>query len=190
MCHLLLLPQDPAPPGSAGLAAGSVIGFGGYARAVTHASDVPRLHRGIVLRVREDSCEILAADGIATAGYATQFPTPHVERVSPGNLVAVATGPDGTEVVVWRWYDAVVVADEPDGVVVWEPAHGESRARRRVPDRRYQPGTRAYVSAGLPGAEWWIAGRHVAHPDDADVELAEVAGLYTDNGLWAAAFPH
>lgn len=142
-----------------------------------------------MLRVREDGCEILAAGGSVTVGYATQFPTPHVDRVSPGNLVAVAMAPDGTEVVVWRWYDAVVVADEPDRVLLWEPAHGESLAQRRVPGRRYRPGIRAYLSAGLPGADWWVAGPSVARPDDADVELAEVARLYTDNDLWAAAFP-
>jgi hypothetical protein len=157
---------------------------------VTHASDVPPLRQGTVLRVREDGCEILVAGGTTAVGYATQFPTPRVERVSPGNLVAVATGPDGTEIVVWRWYDAVVLADDPDGVLLWEPAHGESRARRRVPDRHYRPGTRAYLSAGLPGADWWIAGPAVAHPEDADVELPEVAHLYTDNDLWPTAFPH
>jgi hypothetical protein len=32
--------------------------------------------------------------------------------VSPGHLVAVATAPDGSEVVVWRWYDAVVLGEE------------------------------------------------------------------------------
>lgn len=156
---------------------------------MTHTSEVPRLRRGIVLRVREDGCEVLVAGTTATVGYATQFPTPHVERVSPGNLVAMATGPDGTEVVVWRWYDAVVLADEPDGVVLWEPAHGESRAQRRIPDRHYRPGSRAYLSAGLPGADWWVAGPSVAHPEDAEVDLAEVSRLYTDNDLWAAAFP-
>jgi hypothetical protein len=33
--------------------------------------------------------------------------------------------------------------------------------------RRYDPGTRAYLSAGLPGAEWWVAGRAVDQADDA-----------------------
>lgn len=157
---------------------------------MTNTSAIPRLRQGIVLRVREDDCEILVSDGTTTVGYATQFPTPHLGRVSPGNLVAVTAGADGTDVIVWRWYDAVVLADEPETVVVWEPAHGESIAQRRVPDRHYRRGTRAYLSAGLPGAEWWVAGPAVDHPDHADVELAEVARLYTDNGLWPAAFPN
>jgi hypothetical protein len=32
--------------------------------------------------------------------------------VSPGHLVAVATAPDCSEVVVWRWHDAVVLGEE------------------------------------------------------------------------------
>lgn len=148
----------------------------------------PPLHLATVLRAREDACEIQAADGPATVGYATQFPTPHAERLSPGNLVAVATAPDGTQIIVWRWYDAVVLADQQDAVLLWEPAHGESTARRRVPGRHYRPGTRAYLSAGLPGADWWVAGPTVTDPAGADVELTEVASLYTDNGLWTSAF--
>jgi hypothetical protein len=156
---------------------------------MTMPSDTPRLRRGIVLRVREGDCEVLADDGPATVGYATPFPTPHVERVSPGNVVALATGPGGTEVVVWRWYDAIVLADDPDAVTLWEPAHGESRARRRSPSRRYQPGSRAYLSAGLPGADWWVAGPAVSDPKAADVELTEVARLYAEHDLWTTAFP-
>ncbi len=45
----------------------------------------------------------------STVRFATLFPSPRVERVSPGHLVAVATAPTGSEAVVWRWYDAVVL---------------------------------------------------------------------------------
>ena len=50
------------------------------------------------------------------------------------------------------------------------------------------PGTRAYLSSGLPGAEWWVAGRAVDRAEDADVELNEVERLYTDHGMWDSAF--
>ena len=86
------------------------------------------------------------------------FPSPRVERVSPGHLVAIATGPDGTGVVVWRWYDAVVLGTEDDGSArLWEPAHGEVIAQPRASYGTQDPGSRAYASAGLPGAEWWVA---------------------------------
>ncbi|HEU5269944.1 MAG TPA: hypothetical protein VFU36_08465, partial [Jatrophihabitans sp.] len=118
--------------------------------------------------------------------YATRFPSPRTERVAPGQLVAIATAPDGTEAVVWRWYDAVILCREQDGSVrVWEPAHGEVLARPRRASRPGQPGTRAYLSAGLPGADWWIAGSATATAEDADVELDEVERLYTRHDLWA-----
>jgi hypothetical protein len=111
-----------------------------------------RLRAGIVLRVEEDGCQVLAEGQIVNVGYASRFPTPRRERVSPGHLVAVAEIP-GNSAVVWRWYDAVVLGDEAGSVRLWEPAHGEVVARRRRPRQRYAPGTRAYLSAGLPGAE-------------------------------------
>jgi hypothetical protein len=103
--------------------------------------------------------------------------------------VAVATAPDGAEAVVWRWYDAVVVGaetglGEETGLVrLWEPAHGEVVARPRRTGRHWQPGTRAYLSAGLPGADWWVAGPAVATAEDADVELDEVGRFCTEHGL-------
>jgi hypothetical protein len=113
------------------------------------------------------------------------FPAPRVERVSPGHLVAIATGPDGAEVVVWRWYDAVVLGAESDGSVrLWEPAHGEVLARARATYQAQEPGSRAWASGGLPGAPWWVAGR----TDSGDVDLDEVESLYTDNGLWSKVF--
>jgi hypothetical protein len=53
--------------------------------------------------------------------------------------------------------------------------------------RQVEPGERAYASAGLPGAEWWVAGPAATSPALADVELDAVARLYSDNNLWPAA---
>jgi hypothetical protein len=121
--------------------------------------------------------------------FAAPFPTPRVERVSPGHLVAIATGPAGEDAVVWRWFDAVVVGTEDDGSVrLWEPAHGEVVARPRPTYRAQLPGTRTYASAGLPGAEWWVAGSANGAAQSADVDLDDVDALYTENGLWSAVF--
>lgn len=119
--------------------------------------------------------------------YASQFPRPRTERVSPGHLVAVAEVPAGSDTVVWRWYDAVVLGNEAGSIRLWEPAHGEVVARRRRPQQRHDPGSRAYLSAGLPGAEWWVAGRAVDRAEDADVELIEVERFFTEHGLWDSA---
>ncbi len=148
----------------------------------------PRLRCGIVLRVTEDACEILTDGQLASVRYASPFPKPRTERVSPGHLVAFADGPGGSGAIVWRWYDAVVLANEAGSVRLWEPAHGEVDAQRRRPQERHVPGTRAYLSAGLPGAQWWVAGRAVDRAEDADVELAEVERLYTEHGLWDSVF--
>jgi hypothetical protein len=141
-----------------------------------------------VLRVHEDVCELLTEGRLVSARYASHFPSPRTERVSPGNLVAVATAPDGSAVVTWRWYDAVVLGDEKDLIRLWEPAHGEVEAQPRNAQHDYTPGTRAYLSAGLPGAEWWVAGGVVARTENADVELGEVERLYTEHDLWSTAF--
>lgn len=42
----------------------------------------------------------------------------------------------------------------------------------------------AYLSAGLPGADWWVAGGAAARAEDANVELDEVEQLYTERDLW------
>jgi hypothetical protein len=146
----------------------------------------PQLSRGLVLRVSEDSCEIRADGHHRTVGFARMFPTPRTERVAPGNLVAVATTDDGHEVVVWRWYDAVVLEDGEDGVRLWEPFHGEVVARPRPAYDSPPPGTRAYLSAGLPGGEWWVAGRVAPDASEAAVELDDVVALYTAHDLWRA----
>jgi hypothetical protein len=146
----------------------------------------PRLRCGIVLRVEEDACQVLAGGQVVSVRYASQFPAPRRERVSPGHLVAIAEVPGGSAAVVWRWYDAVVVGSEAGSVRLWEPAHGEVVAQRRRPRQRYDPGTRAYLSAGLPGAEWWVTGKAVDQAEDAEVELTEVERLYTEHNLWGS----
>ena len=153
----------------------------------TGALRTPRLRRGIVLRTEEDACEVLAAGQAISVRYAPQFPAPRRERVSPGHLVAFAEAPGTPGVVVWRWYDAVVLSNDADSVRLWEPAHGEVAAQRRRPQQHYDPGTRAYLSAGLPGADWWVAGRAVDRAEDAEVELDEVERLYTEHDMWGSA---
>jgi hypothetical protein len=147
----------------------------------------PRLRCGIVLRSGEDACQVLAGGEAASVRYAPQFPAPRRERVLPGHLVAVAEAPGVSGVVVWRWYDAVVVGSDASSVRLWEPAHGEVAARRRRQRQHYGPGTRAYLSAGLPGADWWVAGRAVDRAEDAEVELDEVERLYNEHGMWDSA---
>lgn len=147
---------------------------------------VRRLHCGAVLRVRENECEVLHGGGLHPVRYAPMFPSPRTERVQPGNPVAITTVSDGIEIVLWRWYDAVVLGDDEDAIRLWEPAYGEVLAQPRDAYLPQQPGTRAYLSAGLPGADWWVAGPTVAKAQDAHVELGEVEKLYTEHGLWDA----
>jgi hypothetical protein len=154
------------------------------ATSANHDIAPVRLDCGIVLRVQEDACQVLRAGRLSPVRYASAFPSPRTERVSPGHLVAVATAADGAEALVWRWYDAVVLGQEAGLVRLWEPAHGEVVARPRRADLGWQPGTRAYLSAGLPGADWWVAGPAVAKAEDADVELDEVRRFCTEHGLW------
>lgn len=154
--------------------------------ASTDQSLTPALLRcGIVLHVQEDACQILRDGQMSSVGFAKPFPSPRTQRVSPGHLVAVAAAADGSEaVVVWRWYDAVVLGEETGLVRLWEPAHGEVVAQPRRAGQRYEPGTRAYLSAGLPGADWWVAGVAGGNAEDADVELDEVARFCTEHDLW------
>lgn len=48
----------------------------------------------------------------------------------------------------------------------------------------YRPGSRAYLSVGLPGAEWSVAGPVAGRAEEADVELDEVQRFLTSAGLW------
>jgi len=140
-----------------------------------------------VLQSDEDSCLIVTGGEAVSVRYAPQFPAPRRERVLPGHLVAVAEAPGGSGVVVWRWYDAVVLGAGDDAVRLWESTHGQVAARPRRRQQHYGPGTRAYLSAGLPGADWWVAGPAVDRAEDAEVELDEVERLYTEHDLWDSA---
>jgi hypothetical protein len=84
---------------------------------------------------------------------------------------------------VWRWFDAVVVDQDGVTVTLWEPFHGTVTAQSRHRDRSYPRGSRACASAGLPGAEWWVAGPAVDKAEDADVELDEVDTFFASHGL-------
>ncbi len=145
------------------------------------------LRLAVVLRVQEQTCEVLGDQQTRSVRYAPIFPRLRVERVSPGHLVAVAVAPDGSEAVIWRWYDAVVLGGADRRVLLWELSHGEVAAQSRS-DRQRRPGTRAYLSAGLPGADWWVAGSTVPKAEEADVELHEVKRLYTEHDLWDGVF--
>lgn len=139
-----------------------------------------------MLYVDEDVRTILGQGRLRSVRYATLFPSPRTERVSPGHLVATATVGSGPETVIWRWYDAVLLGEDTAGVRLWEPAHGEVVAQPRAPEDRRQPGTRAYLSAGLPGADWWVAGPAAATAEDADIELDEVQNWYDQHELWGS----
>lgn len=147
-----------------------------------------RLRRAIVLSVQEGACDVFGGGLARSVRYAPMFPSPRIVKVLPGHLVAVAVGPNGSEAVVWRWYDAVVLGAEDGRVRLWEPSHGEVEAQSRDQQQHRQPGTRAYLSAGLPGADWWVAGPVGTTAEDADVDLDEVDRLYTDHDLWASVF--
>jgi hypothetical protein len=127
---------------------------------------------------------VFAAGQRAVVPYAPPFPKPRAERVVPGHLVATAAAADGSPVVVWRWFDAIVLEGAGRSVSLWEPAHGSVLAERRDSQQIYRPGSRAYLSAGLPGAEWWVAGPVVDRAEGANVDLDEVEQLFTSLGLW------
>jgi hypothetical protein len=149
----------------------------------------PLLHVYRVLSTEETACRVWVDGDVVSVRFAATFPSPRVERVSPGHLVAVASRPNTPDLVVWRWYDAVVLGSTADGSVrLWEPAHGEVFAQSRASYRPQEPGTRAYASAGLPGAEWWVACSASESSTTAAVDLNEVSNLYTEHDLWDKAF--
>jgi hypothetical protein len=142
-----------------------------------------RLWPAIVLSSTEDECTVFAEGRCDVLAYARPFPAPRADRVTPGNLVAIAAA-GGIGVVVWRWFDAVVL-DRADGVIrLWEPVHGSVQAQPRDPQHAHRPGSRRYLSAGLPGAQWWVAGPAVDSAEEADVELDEVERFFTNHDLW------
>jgi hypothetical protein len=144
----------------------------------------PPLEAAIVLSAAEDECTVYADDRSRVVPYAEPFPRPRAGRVAPGNLVAIASAPGGSDVIVWRWFDAVVLDQAGEVVTLWEPNHGTVLARPRVPEHVYRPGSRAYVSAGLPGADWWVAGPAVDRTENAAVDLDEVRDFFSSHGLW------
>ena len=141
------------------------------------------LRPAVVIKPGEAACEVFERNQLLSVAYAAPF-KPRAERVTPGQLVAIAATGDGSRAIVWRWFDAVVLGEAGDGIRLWEPAHGEVLAQPRDPGLRYTPGQRAYLSAGLPGAEWWVSGVATGVAEGADVELDEVDAFYTRHGLW------
>jgi hypothetical protein len=142
-----------------------------------------------VLRVTENECDVWAAGNVESFRFAPIFPAPRTQRVSPGHLIAAASSNASTWVIVWRWYDAVVLGRETAGIIrMWEPAHGEFVARLRSPDTDLRPGSRAYASAGLPGADWWVAGPVIAGAEEPALDITQVREMFTAAGLWTAAF--
>lgn len=123
----------------------------------------------VVLRPGEDRCEVWSANRTALVEYAAPF-RPRVKSLTPGHLVAVTTKPDAAAFIIWRWFDAVVLEQSAEQVRLWEPVHGEVLAQPRHSQKRYPLGTRAYLSSGLPGAEWWVEGT-VGSLEEADVQL-------------------
>lgn len=135
-----------------------------------------------VLRSGEESCLVVADQEPFEAAFASFFPTPRVERVLPGHLVAVVT-----DLIVWRWFDAVVVDSHGDQVQLWEAAHGEVLARPRHREVKYALGQRAYLSAGLPGADWWVEGCVSDNPHEAVVDVEAAHTFLTEHGLLPAS---
>lgn len=137
----------------------------------------------VVLRPGEHRCEVSFGEETALVGYSAPFGT-RATSLTPGHLVAVAEGPAATYLLIWRWYDAVVVEQTADQVRLWEPNHGEVLAQSRDARYVYPVGTRAYASAGLPGADWWVEGQAGA-VGDAEVAMDQVHEFYTAHGLWS-----
>lgn len=142
------------------------------------------LYVAIVLNAVEDECAVMTSAGPRVVRYALPFPRPRAGRVLPGHLVAITTETNGSNVILWRWFDAVVVDRTEIGVTVWEANDGIVIAQPRDPHTAYRRGSRAYLSSGLPGGEWWLAGPAVTHAEDADVELEEIRRFYSRHGLW------
>ncbi|MCW2613769.1 MAG: hypothetical protein JWN08_763 [Frankiales bacterium] len=140
------------------------------------------LRLAVVVRPDAETCRVATADGPADVRYSVPF-APRAAGLTPGQLVAVTPTAAGSDVVLWRWFDAVVL-DVPGGgglVPLWEPAHGEVLARPRRPEQQpYRTGGRAWLSAGLPGADWWVCGPTTSE----DVDVDEVSAFYTTHGLW------
>lgn len=143
----------------------------------------PRTARAaVVLRPGDSGCEVNFGPETAIVQYGLPF-SPRAETLTPGHLVAVTDAPDAGPLILWRWYDAVVLEQSADQVRLWEPGHGEVLAQSRNPRHSYPVGTRAYASAGLPGADWWVEGP-VAAVEEVKVAMDEVFAFYAEHDLW------
>ena len=137
----------------------------------------------VVLRPGEQRCEVSFGVETAFVDYGIPF-SPRAKSLTPGHLVAVTDRPDATSLIIWRWYDAVVLEQSAEQVQLWEPNHGEVLARSRNAKHRYPAGTRAYASAGLPGADWWVEGPGGAGVD-ADIAMDQVCEFYAAHDMWS-----
>ena len=152
--------------------------------AMTTAHHQPHTARAaIVLRPTEQRCDVHFGGETAWVEYGIPF-SPRAKTLTPGHLVAVTDRSEATSLIIWRWYDAVVLEQSGDEIRLWEPSHGEVQARSRKAHHRYAVGTRAYASAGLPGADWWVEGPAAA-VEDADVAMDQVFEFYAAHGLWS-----
>lgn len=151
---------------------------------MTTSDETQLLRLAIVVATSEDACTAVTDGERVDVEYAPFFPRPRPERVAPGHLVALAAGPEGGDRVVWRWFDTVVLGNAGSQFRLWEPGHGEVLAQLRPAAASPDPGSRAYASAGLPGADWWLAGPAVSRAGLAEVDVEELGRFLTDNGLW------
>lgn len=136
----------------------------------------------VVLRPEAHRCLVGFGDTTASVQFGAPF-SPRAKTLTPGHLVAVTETPDAGSLILWRWYDAVVLEQSADQVRLWEPGHGEVLAQSRTPEGVYRVGTRAYASAGLRGADWWVEGP-VTAVQDATVAIDEVLAFYAEHDLW------
>lgn len=136
----------------------------------------------VVLRPGEHRSEVWFGGETAFVEYGRPF-APRAKSLTPGHLVAVTATPDAGSLIIWRWYDAVVLEQSAEQVRLWEPGHGEVLAQSRNHQHRYPAGTRAYASAGLPGADWWVEGP-VGSVEEADVAMDQVYEFYAEHDLW------
>lgn len=143
----------------------------------------PIARAAVVLRPDEQQCEVCFGVETAFVGYGASF-SPRAKTLTPGHLVAVTERTDATSLIIWRWYDAVVLEQAAGQIRLWEPNHGEVLATSRHVQYRYPVGSRAYASAGLPGADWWVESP-VAPVEDVDVAMDQVYEFYAAHDLWS-----
>ena len=94
----------------------------------------PAALTAVVLRPTEQRCQVGFGVETAFVEYGTPF-GPRAKTLTPGHLVALTGRPGATSLVIWRWYDAVVLEQSARQVRLWEPSHGEVLARSRSRSR-------------------------------------------------------